>query len=212
MCYSQSMNKGYTVLKNIWQPHTIRRAAPHRGHRAEGGYWHSSSAEPQPQLSVWWEQQFDRDPVGLESYLWDSSFVFYTADTVWSAAGNTSVHPHVDTPYRFSDWSGDDRLLAQQFILPLTQFNSWSGATGIVEGSHVYTWPIDACYRGDYDEFFLANCVQPELEPGDCLMYDPRLLHSTMPNYSDLPRGALLVSYVSSEIVELVRELDEALR
>ena len=188
----------------------------HRGIRSDGSFWHSAHSEPVDDLQVWWTTHLGEHVVSaIDQQLrpWvqlESPYSVYTVDCVWSAATNASVHPHVDTPYRFSQWQGDSRLLAQQFIVPLDAVDSWNGATGIVKGSHRYIWPIDCCYAGLYDQFFAANCEQPSMSVGDFLTYDPRVLHSTMPNYSGVARPVLLVSYLLDSLVSEVAAVDES--
>lgn len=216
------MEQGYSIYRSCVDLTGVRSyvegLAPHRGVRLSGEFWHSGDHEPVDDLCVWWTEPVDLDRVSgvlhslRDKVVLDEPYSVYCVDCVWSSDTNAVVRPHVDTPYRFSDWQGEDRLLAQQFIVPLVAVDAWNGATGVVPNSHHYIWPIDRCYAGAYDEFFAANCVQPELSVGDVLTYDPRLLHSTMPNYSGEARPVLLVSYVVDSIVPALETVDEAKR
>lgn len=217
---------GYSVLPSavsVAALHSVRdlaeSLAPHRGIGVDGVYWHSSTGVAVPELSVWWTASVLGSPAVaeivqvLQQHLQlTDPCVVYSVDCVWSSAENNTVNPHVDTPYRFSQWQGESLLLAQQFIVPLVAVDSWNGATGIVPGSQQYIWPIDQCYAGVYDQFFAANCVQPQLNLGDVLTYDPRALHSTMPNYSGVARPVLLVSFLADSLVDAVSAVDESKR
>jgi len=75
-------------------------------------------------------------------------------------------------------------------------------------GSHLKNWVVKESYRGVYTEEFLANVVQPEMAPGDVLIYNPRVLHSTMPNQTNVVRRALLSHVTTIEMVKKLKLVD----
>lgn len=189
-------------------------ASAQPAHRGNGpqGYWHSASGRELPQLDQWWTAPVEVPQQILLSLegLHTSELEYYSADCVCAEPGMTECRPHVDTPYRFEPWQGAPSGLGAQYIVPLETTTWHNGSTGIMPNSEQYVWPIQSCYEGAYTDLFEANVVQYDLELGDVLQYDPRVLHSTMPNYSQQPRWVLLVSYIHRDIWHQVRELDEA--
>ena len=83
-----------------------------------------------------------------------------------------------------------------------------SASTGIVPHSQKIDHDINLCYRGHYNEWFLKNMIQPTLPKGCVLLYNCRLLHSSMPNPLGRPRPALLLNYLDSSIIEEVTKID----
>jgi ectoine hydroxylase-related dioxygenase (phytanoyl-CoA dioxygenase family) len=169
-----------------------------------------------PDKVVWWSQlvmDWDEvmtiatllDPL-VQQYLPDA--VWYTSDIVTIEPNSKWINPHVDTPYRFAKWNEDDRLLGIQIIIPLQDTEPDAGATGIVPGSHVRDWDIKECYSGAYNKYFWDNFEQQFMPKGSMLMYNCRLLHSSMPNSLDKPRPVLLFNYLSGAILEEVKAID----
>lgn len=137
--------------------------------------------------------------------------IFYHCDvSVLTPLCNT-IRPHIDTPHRHAPWQNDLRPLGVQIAIPLNEVNTRSGTTAFVPGSHLKKWDIKKCYRGDYTELFLKQCEQPELEYGDILMWDCRILHSQMPNIRDSNRYMLLMNYLAEPIVKDVMDYEASL-
>jgi len=217
---SLTTGPGYTVLRR-WIPLPVLdeisriKLVPQRGKTAEGQYW--KLPEAQPELALWWSQQISqhaavrqvtdlcRSAIGTLF----SEAKIYAADCIVNTGLNQHrVYPHIDTPYRFAAWQRSRDLLAVQFLVPLVEFTAENGATAIVEHSHRYLWDIKELYRGVYDQWFLDNHLQILMQPGDILAYNPRLVHSTMPNHTDKDRRALLISVMDQEIVTAVAAVD----
>ncbi len=187
---------------------------PDRGIASDGAYWHALSGVEQPELDIWWardESLFVEDVLDRIAKLrHNPSLRLYGWDFVFAAPFAGVVNPHVDTPYRFTPWEGADSGLGEQFILALEDLDEFNGATGIVPNSQQYTWPIDQCYSGAYNEFFSANCEQPRVSEGSVLHYDSRALHSTMPNMTQNSRAVMVVNYVCDSVFDEVAALDES--
>lgn len=189
---------------------------PHRGHDYTAKYFPKKNVHEADKLAIWWSQQV----VGWEcvksinqSLLeitkgWFDNNMIYVSDVITNEPGNQFVKPHIDTPYRFDQWHEEFELLGVQCIVPLCNFNKENGGTGIYPGSHLKNWVVKDCYRGVYTEEFLKHVVQPEMNPGDVLIYNPRVLHSTMPNNTNITRRALLTHITTKELAEEMKLVD----
>lgn len=167
-------------------------------------------------ISVWWSQtveNFDEfkkirklvDPVVQNNF---PNLTFYASDTVTINSKSQWVSPHVDTPHRFERWNYDKRLLGIQCIITLEDVTKENAATGLVPFSQKRDFEINKCYTGAYDRWFLDNSKQHDMPKGSLLLYNCRVLHSSMPNNSDKPRPALLLNYLDRSIISDVMEVD----
>lgn len=134
--------------------------------------------------------------------------VWYTSDIITINSNSKLVNPHVDTPHRFKQWNFDTRLLGIQCIVSLQDTTPEMGSTGFVPNSHEPDWDIDLCYNGAYNKYFWDFHEQRDMPKGSVLMYNCRLLHSSMPNYLPEPRPMLLLNYLNGDIVEDVKKVD----
>lgn len=133
---------------------------------------------------------------------------FYAADVVTIFPSSTWINPHVDTPHRFDKWNFDKRLLGIQCIISLENTNRDNAATGLVPYSQKRDFEIKKCYNGEYNRWFLSNCIQSDMPKGSLLLYNCRVLHSSMPNNTDKPRPALLLNYLDKSIIDEVSMID----
>lgn len=167
-------------------------------------------------ISVWWSQtvhefpEFAKikkliDPIVDTNF---SNLTFYASDVVTINAGSTWVSPHVDTPHRFQKYNFDKRFLGIQCIVSLDNIDKTSASTGLVPFSQKRDFEIDKCYNGVYDRWFLENCKQHNMPKGSLLIYNCRVLHSSMPNNTDKPRPALLLNYLDKSIIDEVSMID----
>lgn len=187
-----------------------------RGTREDGTYWRHTSDDEEGQLAIWWTQQLADLPAVerisqrfVEAYgLEFNDPVVYSADCIVNTPLNQRCYPHVDSPYRFTEWQRDRTLQAIQCLIPLGDFSASNGATAVVNDSHNYHWSMDDAYQGHYDRFFFANSHQPRMGLGDALVYHPRLMHSAMPNYTSSERVALLISIMDRGLAVRLRDLD----
>ena len=169
-----------------------------------------------PDVSVWWSQMImDWPEVKLINDLLITRIdkeldnaVLYASDIVTINGDSKWVNPHVDTPHRFKQWNDDTRLLGVQCIVSLQDTTPEMGSTGFVPNSHEPDWDINMCYNGAYNKYFYDFCEQRDMPKGSVLMYNCRLLHSSMPNYLPEPRPMLLLNYLNGDIVENVKKVD----
>ena len=215
--------QGYCVVNNVFDPAWINTLdqlhdllVPQRGHDFNAKYFAKDKLQEAESLAIWWSQQvanwqsvlqINRRILEITAGWFDSNEV-YVSDIISNEPGNKFVKPHIDSPYRFDRWHDVSELLGVQCIVPLCHFNKENGGTGIYPGSHLKNWIVQESYRGTYTEEFLANVLQPEMAPGDMLIYNPRLLHSTMPNNTNQTRRALLTHITSREMVKQLKMVD----
>jgi hypothetical protein len=189
---------------------------PCRGHGIDNSYWPKDKIKDCPELALWWSQQVTDWPevrrisktlLDKLGFLFDDPAIYVT-DVISNTPKNKFIKPHIDSPYRFDRWHNEVELLGVQCIIPLCPFTKENGATGLLPGSHKKDWVVLESYRGVYNEEFLANAVQPPMLLGDVLVYNPRMLHSTMPNNTATTRRALLIHITSQSMVEKLRLVD----
>lgn len=169
-----------------------------------------------PNISVWWSQFVMDWPevIQIEQLIRPTvnthlpKAEWYASDIVTINAGSTWINPHVDTPHRFKKYNFNKNFLGIQAIVSLYDLDKNNGSTGLVPKSQMANYNIDFCYQGMYDEFFKVNSIQPSLPKGSVLLYNSRVLHSSMPNPSKQNRPALLLNYLDSSIIDDVRSLD----
>lgn len=215
--------QGYCIVRNAISLEHIQclnylqnYLEPQRGHDFTAKYFPKNNINTAERLAIWWSQQLtDWDCVKSINYQlleitqgWFETNVVYLSDVITNEPGNQFVKPHIDSPYRFDQWHETFELLGVQCIVPLCEFNKLTGGTGLYPGSHLRNWVVKDSYRGVYTAEFLENVVQPDMLPGDVLIYNPRVLHSTMPNGSDVARRALLTHITSKQMTEQMRLVD----
>lgn len=169
-----------------------------------------------PDVCVWWSQLVMDWPevIAINDQLLPiiaeqlDNAVFYSSDIVTINGDSKWINPHVDTPHRFKEWNEDERLLGVQVIISLQDTTPEMGATGFVPDSHIPDWDINLCYNGAYNKYFWDYCEQRDMPKGSVLMYNCRLLHSSMPNFLPEPRPMLLLHYLNGDIVENVKKVD----
>jgi|688.fasta_scaffold312694_3 ectoine hydroxylase-related dioxygenase (phytanoyl-CoA dioxygenase family) len=169
-----------------------------------------------PDINVWWSQMVMDWPEVIEIESMVNELVkpylptleWYASDIVVIEGNSTWINPHVDTPHRFKKYNYDKRLLGVQSIVSLFDLDKTRGVTGVVPGSQKQDHNINLCYQGFYNSHFNKNCVQPNLPKGSVLLYNCRVLHSSMPNTQDTLRQALLINYLDSSIISDIRSTD----
>lgn len=214
---------GYVVLEKLIPEQLIDSIVnrlteiyPVRASSRQKKYAEKEDIKDLPDISVWWSQMIMDWPEfekihkivypHVLTYMPDSSL--YASDIVVIEPDSTWINPHVDTPHRFKDYNYDKRLLGIQTIISLFDLNEHNGATGLVPKSQNVDFNINFCYKGLYNDFFNQSRIQPNLPKGSVLMYNCRLLHSSMPNKQKEKRPALLINYLDNSIIETVKSLD----
>jgi len=218
-----SRGEGYINLQSFIPNHLITNfrkrmfdLRPVRASSSKKVYAERDDIKNLEDISVWWSQTVNDypetlairrllDPLVTQNF---ANFAFYVSDVVTINAKSTWINPHVDTPHRFTKWNYDPRLLGIQCIISLEDTTKENGSTGLVPYSQKRNYEIKQCYTGNYDRWFTENAIQPDMLRGTVLLYNCRILHSSMPNPSVHDRPALLINYLDSSILEEVKQLD----
>lgn len=220
--------KGYDQVMDIIPTHLIDsinskkdmlypvRASTHKKKYAEGDECKNLFG-----IAVWWSQLVDEwhevqeihEIIFPEIKKHMDRAQFYASDIVTINGPSRWVSPHVDTPHRFPKYNHmndnlNHEVLGIQVIIPLEHLDKDTGATGLVPDSHKKDWTIQDCYTGVYDNYFKENAIQLDMPVGSILMYNTRLLHSTMPLKLPKKRSILLINYLRSDIIDNVKKLD----
>jgi ectoine hydroxylase-related dioxygenase (phytanoyl-CoA dioxygenase family) len=214
---------GYLFLENAI-PHNLidsinsklNTLRPVRAVDSDRNYAERGDIYDLEEIWVWWSQMvMDWPEVQAINELLISKIklelndaVFYASDFVTINGDSKWINPHVDTPHRFKQWNEDERLLGVQCIVALQDTIPEQGSTGFVPRSQIQDWDIDMCYSGAYNKYFYSLSEQRHMTKGSVLMYNCRLLHSSMPNYLPEPRPMLLLNYLNGAIVEDVKKID----
>lgn len=215
--------EGYIVLEKfipesliIEYNQRLKELYPVRASSSKKVYAERDDIKNLEDISVWWSQSVHDLPqaVAIRRYI-DTTIQndypnldFYAGDNVTTVAGSQWINPHVDTPHRFSKWNYDQRLLGIQCIVSLMNTDSTNGSTGVVPYSHKRDFDIQKCYNGTYTRWFMKNAIQPNMPIGSVLLYNCRVLHSSMPNNTDIDRPALLFNYLDNSILDEVTSID----
>jgi len=194
----------------------IKDLYPVRASSSNKVYAEGKKVKELEDISVWWSQivyDFPESRAILNIILpiIQSNFTelqYYTNDVVFIKSKSTWVSPHVDSPHRFQKYNYDKRLLGIQCIVSLDDLDKKSASTGLVPYSQKRDFDINKCYTGSYDRWFLENCIQPDLPRGSLLLYNCRLLHSSMPNPKDKERPALLYNFMDKSVIDEVKSMD----
>lgn len=214
---------GYVILEKIIPLDLIdnlfdrlKETYPVRASSSNKKYAEKEEIKNLPDISVWWSQLVHEWPEVLlindlvykhvVKYL--PSSTLYSSDIVTIEPHTKYVNPHIDTPYRFDEYNYVKRLLGVQAIIPFFDLTENNGATGLVPKSQTLDFNINFCYKGLYNNFFMQNKVQPKLSKGSVLLYNSRVLHSSMPNNQKEKRPALLINYLDNSIIQNVKSLD----
>ena len=112
-----------------------------------------------------------------------------------------------------------ERAIGCTVMWVLTEFNSGTGGTRLLPGSHHD--PLDLLWSQDQER--LSQAIQPDMAPGSVLVFDHAIFHGASDNPSEEWRLGLQVSYHAGWVrpytnwfrsipIEEVREFPERLR
>lgn len=194
----------------------IESLRPVRASSSNKRYAERDAIKDLEDINVWWSQEVSElpeaiamrsiiDPIITSAFL---NLRFYASDTVFIKPYSKWINPHVDTPHRFKKYNYDKRLLGIQCIVSLVDTTKENGSTGLVPFSQKRDFDIDKCYTGTYNRWFMDNVKQYDMPKGSLLFYNCRVLHSSMPNNSDVERPALLFNYLDHSIINEVASID----
>lgn len=129
----------------------------------------------------------------VDAVMGKNNWLWYLQDFVVLQPHTGMIRPHIDTPYRFSQFKYEPNHVGLQFMVALCDFTESNGATGYVPDTHKYI--IDSSHLNNigWEIFFRDNYRQFTAPVGSIISWHPRLLHSTMPNRTSEIRRALLL-------------------
>lgn len=215
--------EGYIVITNIIPIDLIdsfysklSELRPVRASSSKKVYAEKEQIQHLSDIAVWWSQTVEKyhEVIKIEKIIGEiikknfETLDFYTSDTVTIQAYTNWINPHVDTPHRFKRWNYDKRLLGLQCIVPMFDLNDTNGSTGLLPFSQKNDFNINLCYKDFYTNQFNRNAIQPAIPKGSVLIYNCRVLHSSMPNKTDKNRPALLLNYLERSIMDEVKQMD----
>ena len=220
-------NQGYLSVKELLSPFTVRQFKLwamnpdniHRGNAVNGEYYANHrkgreynvcwSKEPPREM---WQPIVDNLARYIDALFQGKEWDIHIVDTITTRPGSAKIRAHIDTPYRFEEYarSKSDELLGVQIIIPLDTFTIENGATCVLPGSHKnrYYYQDIQDNQEEYNDLLITEGFQFVSNPGDCLIYNSRTLHSTMPNNSNEFRSALLLNAIDVNIIARIIELD----
>lgn len=137
----------------------------------------------------------------VDQYIEDA-VPFGNGNVVVQNSGYNAIMPHLDCPYRFTQYNYEKDLLGVLAFVPLDNFTKENGATGFVKGSHKFQLDNVKCYKGHYNDFYNDNHEQIECEIGDVIIWNAKILHSGMPNHTEYSRAGIAINYVSNSIMD----------
>jgi ectoine hydroxylase-related dioxygenase (phytanoyl-CoA dioxygenase family) len=189
----------------------------HRGTGIDSIYY--SSHDDKREYAMWWTTQPPAEmwlPITIalvpqiDRLFGNNNWEIHTVDCITTRPNKSDIYAHIDTPYRFEEFSKSTDTLGVQIIIPLDHFTIENGATAYIPESHLYKIDYKDLEenREYYNNKLLTEGQQFLAKPGDVLMYDGRTLHSTMPNNSNDFRSALLINALKNDIIDRVKELD----
>ena len=218
--------QGYTIIPDFVDNDTVNRLRelcdslrPSRGFVKQAWTWANHNKLPWLYYYTVQINNDNNDVQTLKDKIHDvcnefiGPFDYRATDFIVNYPNSESINvrPHIDTPYRFKEFEGGHNL-ALQIALVIDEFTKENGGTGYVPGSHELKFEY---YKGDQQvnvekisNFWEHNHRQYCAKPGTLILWDARMLHSTMPNYTDEKRRMLLINAVSQTIRDRVNELD----
>lgn len=215
--------RGHTILENCIPidiltdiTNNLDKLKPVRASSSDKVYAEKDDIKNLKDIAVWWSQMLDDwdsvkaidDTIKLFIQKDFPELETYAIDSVHIAGHSKWINPHVDTPHRFKKYNFDKRLLGIQCIVPLYDLDVKNGSTGLVPFSQKRDFDIDLCYTDHYTQWFKNNVKQYSISQGSALIYNCRILHSSMPNDTDTTRPAILINYLHKDIIDEVKQMD----
>lgn len=214
---------GYLVLEKLIPEELIDKILsrqnllyPVRASSSSKKYAERDEIKNLSDISVWWSQFVMDWPEVIKIEKIIKPFIlahmpnaeWYASDIVVIEPHSKWINPHIDTPHRFKKYNYNKNLLGIQCIVALSDLDKNTGVTGLLPSSQKLDLNINLCYQGMYTNMFTEKCIQPDLPKGSVLLYNSRVLHSSMPNPQKTKRPALLLNYLDSSIIKDVKKLD----
>lgn len=146
----------------------------------------------------------DAKVLDIMAALLGSSYCIGSLETVIAMPGAYEQHLHVDGPLRFDRRIGKRRQgyakdlsglppYAVTLCVPLCDIDEDNGPTAIYKGSHRTALsprvPTEAQVKKRFQVEYMTGKI------GDCFLFDYRVFHGGMPNYTPEPRAVLMLVF-----------------
>lgn len=108
---------------------------------------------------------------------------------------------HHDADYWLEDWEAPE--LVVQTMTAIDPHRAEMGGLQVIPRSHHESWShfFRMEQKVDLDDITLGRAVYVELEPGDTLVFDSRLLHASMPNKSERDRCVVYNAFSPPSVI-----------
>lgn len=206
-----------TIVTTQFKMWAMNPANAHRGNAMDGKYYDEHDGERE--YSCWWTRQPPMEmwaPIVAQltphiDMLLDDEWSIHCVDCITTAPNSDKMYAHIDTPYKYKEYTGVTECLGAQIIIPLDTFTVANGATMFYPSSHLSMFDTEdiEMNRESYNELLLEHGTTFIAEPGDVYIQHAGTLHSTMPNNTAYYRSALLINVLATKIIPEIRELDK---
>ena len=206
---------GYTVIPKFFNNEEVYKlqelnynTEPEKGHHKELG-WQAENVYPREQYQHYWSQQCKEETIWIQEKLHPiisdmllETYKWFAVDFHVANPGSDYIHAHIDSPYQFRPWHDLTDLLAVQCLIAVDEFSFDNGGTAILPGSHKEHYPLTEIGSKKLNDKLVEDGYIFSAPQGSILIYHPRSLHSTMPNFTTRPRTALLMLAVRPDIYQ----------
>lgn len=224
-------NDGFVMLPNMINPDLLHQLQvhafvqqPRNGQDTNNKWWHPvygdvdeyNDAYSSIKWKHYWTPQIDLDKADcvnevatLVSPIIDEllhNWRWWYMDYHVTNPGSDYIHAHVDTPHQFDEWSDPDEIVSVQTLVAIDDFTIDNGATALVHKSHKDVFHNTDIVEHKYDDYLKNNKTQFVAPAGSVLIYQARVLHSTMPNNSTMPRRALILNSIKDTVVPFMKK------
>ena len=119
--------------------------------------------------------------------------------------------PHIDAPYVWPQAPNiqmakylNKGTLSITFMIPLIEFTVENGATGFIPGSHKQFYDTSE-WKERIEQrraFFTDNFIQPHVPLGSFTCFHGNLMHSVMPNLSNVVRRGIIFRGIRNDALQ----------
>lgn len=103
------------------------------------------------------------------------------------------------------DWQivDESQYNSYNIWMPLCDTNKTNGTLGLIPGSHKWNnyirgFNIENPYS-KFTKFLMQYSYEPNLQAGEAIIYNHKLLHFSRPNYSNIPRNVAIIGAKDKE-------------
>ena len=227
----QIENEGFVILRNVISPELLQQLQAHaslqpprNGQDINNKWWHPVYGDADEynaeyaniQWKHYWTPQIDlnaatcvNEVATIVSPIIDEvldNWQWWYMDYHVTNPGSDYIHAHVDTPHQFDEWTNPNNIVSLQTLVAIDDFTIENGATALVRKSQTDVFHNPDIADHKYDDYLKNNNTQFVAPAGSVLIYQARVLHSTMPNNSTMPRRALILNSIKDIVVPFMKK------